>query len=396
MAGWSTSAKRLEIVKQTPHPCATPSVGGAPLTVTVFDFTPVEFYLAAAFCSHMHPVSPSAASPEAKMIRALVAHHVDDAKPDFAIEATADGFKDYVKSYFSGTVATALAFIGMQRNGYRWSGHFEHLRPPSAKGRSPDFVFASPVFGTCLVESKGTRSANSGAFDGVVEDGYLMQVERHLGTSLVGGAFPSHGYCIGSWMTSVSRAELVVHHSFATPAGSGAASKVGAGGRIGDGDGRGIKAVQRQDMGTVFTLVFGARWGEAVRAGRIDELPVLIQIEWMERSWIAAANWPADFVLELPLKSFRTSFPVGRRVFRDYAFMIERSVLATALRRYGAEGDDMAADTDFPTFDADDVAMARRSGGALLGDGLAAVPAFTRVRASRVEWNRRTGEFESA
>lgn len=394
MAGWISSNKRLEIAAQTGHPCATPGVGGSALAVTHLDFGPIDFYLAAAFCSHMHPVAPSAASPEANMMRATVAHHVDDAKADFAIEATADGFKDYVKAYFSGTVATALAFIAMEQNGYSWAGHFEHLRPLTAKGRSPDFVFASPAAGTCLVESKGTRSANTTTFDGVVEDGYLEQVERHLGTTLLNGAVASHGYCVGSWMTSVSKAELLVHHSEASPPGPGGAPPGGARRPDGDVDGRSVEAVQQQDMGTAFTLAFGEDFGAAVRNGRIDELPELVRIHWMDREWIAATDRLDGLRVVFTGEADDSSIRVVRILLRDHVLAIERKALNAALGRFWAGGDNAAAGQRFVSFDTDMMRLARESGGALLGDGLAAVPSAGFLRVARVKWNWRVGDFD--
>ena len=273
---WLSALKELQVTDQTGHPCATPGVSGSALSNTQFDFTPDEFYIAAAFCSHMHPVAPTAATPEADMIRALVARHVDDIKVDFAIEATADSFKDYVKSYFSGTVATALGFLAMVRSGYDWAGHFEHFKSTSAKGRMPDFVFSSIKLGTCLVESKGTRSAAKSTFRATVEQGYLEQVERHLGSMLAGGTMASHGYCIGAWMTSVSKAELIVYHT------NSAGASWGGGGRPDDDLGEvSLEAVQQQDMATAMSVALGPEFGQGLRFGFLNNLPPLVIFKWL-------------------------------------------------------------------------------------------------------------------
>lgn len=101
------------------------------------------------------------------MIQALVEQHVDYTSSDFAILKSADQFKDYVKSYFSGTIAAGLAYLAMIADGYVWADHFESIGGGNAyASQSPDFVFCHGAQGsTALVESKGTRSANSATFD---------------------------------------------------------------------------------------------------------------------------------------------------------------------------------------------------------------------------------------
>ena len=56
-----------------------------------------------------------------------------------------------------------------------------------------------------LVESKGTRSDTSTGFNSTVDDGYTGQVEPHLGYT-VGTSTASHGYCIGSYLKSPTKA----------------------------------------------------------------------------------------------------------------------------------------------------------------------------------------------
>ncbi len=328
------------------------------------------------------------------MMRALVAHHVDDAKPDFAIEATADGFKDYVKAYFSGTVATALAFIAMQRNGYVWAGHFEYLRPPTAKSKQPDFVFASPVAGTCLVESKGTRNSTSAVFDGTVEKDFLLQVERHLGSTLLGGAVASHGHCVGTWMTSVSGAELLVHHSEGSLAGGGRRPG-GARGTFGEDEGPGIEAVQRLDMATAFTLAFGEDYGVAVRGGAIDALPPLTMVSWIGRDWIASPDALASFVIERPADAV-DGYRVVRALFHEHAFAVERKTMVAALGRYWQGGDNAARGRPLPAFGEAVQRLAREGGGAMLSDGVAVLPRATLLPTARVAWRAQRGDFETA
>jgi len=84
------------------------------------------------------------------MIRALVEQHVDDNKNTFAIENSSDNFKDYVKSYFVGTIASGLAYLAMIKDGYTWSDHFENVGGgnPNVK-RKPDFAFCPSCATRC-------------------------------------------------------------------------------------------------------------------------------------------------------------------------------------------------------------------------------------------------------
>jgi hypothetical protein len=395
---WMTIDKEIEITRQIAHICTLSGVSGAALSATPFDFTPDEFHLAAAMCSHMHPVTPSAAGPEATMIRSLVAHHVDDIRRDFAIESSADGFKDFVKSYFSGTVATGLAYLAMVRSGYHWAGHFEHLKPAATKGRTPDFVFGAEDKGICLVESKGTRSAAITPFDATVEEGYLQQVERHLGKTLNSGVQASHGYCIGAWMTSVSKAELIVHHS-ASPAPGGA----GAGDRVQESSdemspGEGLAAVQQQDHATAFTLAFGTVTGEAIRAGAIEALPPLAQFSWLDRTWVTGAYpWiemrpDLDLYFEDLHPADWIGFPPARR---RYFYAIETSILRAILARFWG-GEALVQTPELQPLNRDVINLARRERyGAALPNGLALVRRSGRLRGKRVRWNPQIGDFES-
>ena len=88
------------------------------------------------------------------MIAKLVEQHVDDFGDDFAILASARSLKDFVKSYFVGTVAAGLAYLVMINEGYVWADHFENIgggNPTHA--RKPDFAFGMAGTGVALMES---------------------------------------------------------------------------------------------------------------------------------------------------------------------------------------------------------------------------------------------------
>lgn len=380
---WQTTQKHLEITEEVGHPCTLPGAVGAALGIAGFDFSADELYLAAAVCSHMHPITPSAAGPEATMIRALVCNHVDDTSADFAILSSADGFKDFVKSYFAGTVATGLAYLAMDRSGYNWAGHFEHLKPHGTTGRTPDFVFAAEGRGFCLMESKGTRSNARAYFNNTVEAGYLGQVERHLGNRLRNGVIASHGYCIGSWMTSISKAELLVHHTSAGQHGGGGG---GAGQPdLGDPDGGGgLAAIQRLDYATAFTLVFGPSFGNLLRRGAVEDLPALVRVRWLDRNWITRL-WPFARGFQSEDGKVQLRYDLG---YPPFGFALEENNLRAILGHFTRERGDLERIRGLESLSNDLLARARQEdAGALLTNGLAFIQRdMTKV--TSVRWDR--------
>src|SRR5262245_23419041 len=112
---WSTKTKDLSVTSVNPHglsPVPVGVTGRAPANLRI-SFSPTDLFGAGARCTHMHIINPSAATPESLIISSLVEQHVDDTSTDFAVLKTADSFKDYVKSYFAGTVAAGLAYLQM-------------------------------------------------------------------------------------------------------------------------------------------------------------------------------------------------------------------------------------------------------------------------------------------
>src|SRR5690349_535791 len=101
---WSSTAKDISTTSVNPHTSNTAGTIGRPPGIQSFNFKPAEFFGAGARCSFTHLVNPAFVTPESEMVKYLVREHVDNVNKDFAIEASADDLKDYVKSYFAGTV----------------------------------------------------------------------------------------------------------------------------------------------------------------------------------------------------------------------------------------------------------------------------------------------------
>lgn len=277
---WVLQRKDIAITKATGHPSTRPNVAGRALDRATINFSAAELYGAAARCSHLHVVNPIAVTPESEMMKALFEHHVDDTNPNFFVLPSANNFKDFVANHFFGSLGSALAYLAMSRNGYVWCDHFENLaRENSASAKAPDFVFArDDDSAVALVESKATRKANSRKFDNRVADGYLEQVEPHLGY-LIGNTTASHGFCIGAWLTSATAAELYAHHTEAIDAPSSRAPSSPT-----------PSSVQQNNFATAFRLAHGSAVGDQVRRGYISDRTIpFFQFNWLDREWLASS-----------------------------------------------------------------------------------------------------------
>jgi hypothetical protein len=193
---------------------------------------------------------------------------------------SADRFKDFVANHFFGSLGVAIAYLALTNDGYVWCDHFENLGGGNpATGTSPDFVFARDDHkGVALLESKATRRANSRRFDNRVADGYLEQVEPHLGYT-AGNVTASHGYCIGSWLTSPDRAELFAHYTEPQPQSS---------------DGEEISTdpfwVQQNNFATAFQLAYGTDLSAQIRHGQLERSTIpFLEFEWLGRQWLTSS-----------------------------------------------------------------------------------------------------------
>ncbi len=276
---WTTKAKDLGVANAQGHLILQPGLVGRAPGVQAINFTPLELFGAMARCHYTHLVNPHAVTWEVQHMASLLEQHVDDVSNPFEILASADTLKDYVKSYFVGTVAAGIAYLVMVNDGYVWSDHWENL-VGGAPGvtKSPDFVFASPLHGVGLMESKGTRSAPATVFDQTVAAGYTQQLEPHLGHT-IGAATATHGYSIGSHLVNSTLATLNVHHTAVpAPAGGGA------------GDAGSPSTVQRHSFATAFTLAHGPNLGRQIRAGRAAQPFLFFRFWWAGRSWVSKVH----------------------------------------------------------------------------------------------------------
>ncbi len=395
---WTTKIKQLSTTANVGYTNTDPKVFGRSPQIEAISFSPHELYGAAARCSHMQRINPSIATPESEMIAKLIEPHVDNVGDDFAILASADSFKDYVKSYFAGTVATGLAYLAMTNDGYVWADHFENVGGGNpAYKRKPDFVFSGIGTGVALMEAKGSRSGLLSGFDSVVADGYTGQVEPHLGR-LVGNAMATHGYCIGSWIKSTKQAELRIHHTRTH------SSQNSTGGF----DAPSSVDIQRHNFATAFTLAHSMQLGKDLRRGRSRTREIIfLRTEWLGRHWLsgleaALAFWPAFF--DWPFDPHVTHRLMGRkwpfRIPYRLFFAVEERVAKTVLATFLDIGDGSAIDIpDLDPIDLDTRNAAREyrgdaGGGAVFADGLALIDSGDRpLRFEMVIWDSARARF---
>ncbi|HXO71638.1 MAG TPA: hypothetical protein VN838_21985 [Bradyrhizobium sp.] len=319
---WTSLPKDLTTTQITPHKSTSTAVIARPPGSRTLNFTPAEFFGAGARCSNLHIVNPSLVTPESQVIQSLVEQHVDNSSADFAVLQSADNFKDFVKSYFAGTVASGLAYLAMINDGYVWSDHFENIGGGNTTAtRTPDFVFArAGQNDVALMESKGTRSAAPTSFDKTVKDGYVGQIEPHLGHR-VGTATATHGFSIGAWLTSTARAELNIHHTDAVAATSTGGSPPGS-----------IASIQQNNYATAFRLAHSEELSRQIRTSELDAEIPFFQFEWLGRKWLTSCL-PDEW-------SYRGGYEYFERLQeiqnenRDLAFGLQQSF---AVERTNAE-----------------------------------------------------------
>ena len=392
---WMTKRKDLGIAKVVPHAHCNPAVIGRAPGIGAINFSPLALFGAAARCSHLHLVNPAIVTPESLMIAALVEQHVDDVKNDFAIEASADSLKDYVKSYFAGTVATGLSYLKMIHDGYVWSDHFENLGGGSSgTGKTPDFVFAGFGTGVALVESKGSRGRTPSAFDARVRDGYTDQVEPHLGHA-VGGVTATHGYCIGAYLRSTSKADLRIHHT-AVPV-SGNAS--------GGADPPSISVVQQGNYARAFAMAHSDTLGRTILDGDGPVRVPFVRFGWRGLNWLSSYVFgpfgigPGWFMDHFP--EFERRLPrwwIGDRHGPTFGFAIEERIALAALSRFlpaDFSKDESEYPLEIPILPLDsEVGSRERPDGDVFPDGLAVVTLETKYdNLQPVIWERKTGRL---
>lgn len=388
---WSTMSKVLNTGATTSHRHADAKVVGRTPSGTALVMTPSELFGAAARCSHLHSISIAIATPESIVIARLIEQYVDDTSSDFAILSKADALKDYVKSYFSGTVAAGLAYLFMEREGYVWSDHFENVKGGNPKHRrKPDFVFSGPTTGLALMEAKGSRSGSIGAFDSTVLDGYAGQVEPHLG-HVVGGQTAVRGYSIGSWMKSTTAAEFRVHHTAPPTLSPTPPNSVPL---AGIDDGEVATDIQRNNFATAFGLAHSPVLSNALRHGtegsRYPGIVPFLRFRWLDQYWVTSplvpsTSWPVVSNLPLTLLYATSDWPWLRPFVESHLFAIREDVAELALRSFLND----VVDTDRSPIPfavmGDDLRNRARGldregrGGAVFADGLALITAGSAI-----------------
>jgi hypothetical protein len=389
---WTSLAKDISTTSTTPHPSSVTGINARPPGIKTINFKPAEFFGAGARCSHLHIVNPALITPESEMIRHLVSEHVDNTNADFAIMSTADNFKDYVKSYFAGTIASALAYLAMIGDGYVWADHFENLGGGNTSTkRTPDFVFARPgAVDVALTESKGTRSATAKEFDKTVNDGYVGQIEPHLGYT-VGSALASHGYSIGSRLTSTRKADINIHHTDAIAVTAGGGPMGGS-----------ISTIQRHNYATAFRLSHSERLSREVRSGDLSNQIPFFEFEWLGRKWLTSdlvngwyreGIWPFIDLLK-QYSSYEREYPCSNPAY----FAIERDCVEQVLRAVSEPAEELSL-LELAPMSPNLMQRVRSEGNsALFPDGLAI--SYTRfydpsnTHAKLVVWLRKERAFE--
>lgn len=324
----------------------------------------------------------------------LLEQHVDDTSSPFHLLTSADTMKDFVQNYFIGTVAAGIAYLVMINDGYVWSDHWENLVPkaPGRSKKAPDFVFASPTHGTALMESKGTRSATTSAFDTTVSDGYSDQVEPQLGAS-VGGSTATHGYAIGSHLVSTTQASLNVHHTHVPASVGGGTAPTGS-----------PTAIQRHNYATAFSLAHGPQLAQQIRDGEARQPLGFFRFWWGGRSWVSKTLPGRN--MQILVGSSYVWFPGGPEPGQSFSFAIQEDRAAEALRQFlqpageadapayrariGARSEGLSFGPGVERIAAE---LGEGANGAIFPDGLAVISAARQPQAEAVFWDGYEGSF---
>lgn len=363
---WNSSRKGLGVARVKAHaPQHSRLIVGRAPENRVVEFTPAELFGAMAQCSSRRNMDQNAAKAQVEACRLLIAQHVDESGRQFAVMSTFRGLKDYFRKAMTGLVGDGIAYLQMIQDGYRWVDHFENLSVTKSvsSGRTPDFVFSrSNDRFVALTEAKATKGTTRPAFDKAVGDGYIGQVEPHLGRA-IGTSVATHGFAVGSWMTSDSTAEIFVHHTGECEPDE---DKDDGGGEAARSD---PSDVRFGSYCGVLTLLFGPDVGQAARRG--DWKPsrqTFTTVDWLGRTWVVGENaieplkpvTDGELVFHRPwalpfLNGFALDLEIARRLFA-YIEMEERA---------------SAIFDNIPEYDERIRTEAKNTGGAIFPDGFA-------------------------
>ncbi|MFB9952516.1 hypothetical protein ACFFP0_27040 [Rhizobium puerariae] len=309
-------------------------------------------------------IDPSIVTHESEIYRNLVSQHVSEDRTDFAILATADRLKDYSARHMTGVVGDGLAYLQMIRDGYEWFDHFENLPLTGSSGtaRSPDFVFSRrDDLSVAISESKATRGSSKERFGQTVSKAYTEQVSPYLGLKL-GSSVASHGFAIGSYLTSNLRGELFIHHT----------ETVDNPGRL-DGGGD-PSAVRRGNYINILSLLMGPEASRSMRSGSLSVRDrTVLTTRWLGREWLLGytgryGDYHWDDIDEF-FWLRRRRLPWRAAGFSRFALDLEVATIAfRALERPEQEKELLNNIPEMPSRLAEE---AKQNGGAIFPDGFA-------------------------
>ncbi|WP_156938619.1 hypothetical protein [Mesorhizobium sp. LNHC252B00] len=360
---WTTKNKRIELESVTPHAHGpAPGIRGRSPGVAEIRFTPQEMFGAMARCPHLHPIDPAAVTFESEGCRHLIAKHVNERPVDFSILPSVKRLKDFSRTHMIGVAGAAIAYLQMIRDGYVWCDHFENLhmtRKPRTR-RSPDFVFSRPGdTDVALTESKATHGSSRKQFKRTVESGYLKQVEPHLGFE-ISGAVASHGFSMGSWMTSATRAELLIDHT-AIPAPAGS-----------DSPPSNPNVIRRGNYLTVLSLMFGPAIAAAARAGTwVPSETQFLAVHWLDRDWLIGLSDFPQAALWIASEDEAGGGFDSRHLRLSNDFALELGVARAFFSSLASPDDRSDPLAELGRMDDALIARARERGGAVFPDGFA-------------------------
>lgn len=377
----------MRLAEATPHkPAVVQGINGRAPKVLKIQFTSQELFGAMARCSHLHTINPAAVTFESEGCRYMISQHVDDQDDNFFILPSVRKLKDFSRTHLIGVVGAGIAYLQMIRDGYVWCDHFENLTlpvSPSTK-RTPDFVFSRPGQNdVAITESKATHGSSRKKFRSRVKSGYLKQVDPYLGLNL-SGAIASHGFSIGSWMTSLTKAELMIAYTeeSAGPTSSAPDSSP--------------SAIKRGNYLTVLSLMFGPDIAFSVRNGNwpLSEMN-FITVRWLDREWLLGNLSPYTFAQY----GFAPNFEPSAELFwtawlHSNVFALESNVARAVFQSFASPTDIGDPLADVSKMDDGLVERATASGGAVYPDGLAVLGKDKELESTRItRWNSNTNTF---
>lgn len=381
---WIANPKSLKISTITAHPDARPApVCGREPGTRIITFTPSELFGAMARCSHLQSIDPSIVTQESEIYRNLVSKHVTEERSEFAILDTANRLKDYNARHMAGVVGDGLSYLQMIRDGYEWVDHFENLPLTGSPGteRSPDFVFSrrdDPC--VAISESKATRGSSRANFGRTVSKAYVEQVSPYLGLRL-GSSVASHGFAIGSFMTSSVQAELFIHHTDTS-------------GAVNDGDsGSDPSAVRRGNYINIFSLLLGSDASRSMRARSWSAQDRwFLTSNWLGRKWLIGLRITHGGYRWDDLDEFfwLTRGRVPWRAAGLSPFALDLEIATSVLGALEAPDQERALLDNIPRLPAELIDEAKRSGGAIFPDGFAVLgqePSPMEVNVQRIDLN---------